>query len=99
MRQLNIAMRFWASQDARASAAIQRYDKVLTTNLMGIFRQLGFDEMQAKTRTLIMLSIASLDFDPTLMDIELKDLWVFMRDNMLLPQPHQGFDGVQANTS
>ncbi len=85
-RQLNIAMRFWANNDNRASAAIRRYDEVLTANLMGIFVQLGFDEMEAKSRTLIMLSIASLDIDPTLLNMELKDLWRFIRDNMLLPQ-------------
>lgn len=84
-RQLNIAMRFWANNDHRASAAIRRYDAVLTANLMAIFVQLGFEEIEAKSRTLIMLSIASLDFDPTLLDMELKDLWGFIRDNMVLP--------------
>lgn len=86
-RQLNIAMRFWGNNDPRAAAAVRRYDAVLAENLMSIFGALGFERTAAKSRTLLMLGLASLEFDATLLDTELGELWPFIRDNMLLPQP------------
>ena len=85
-RQLNIAMRSWGSNDPRAAAAVRRYDAVLADNLLEIFQQLGFESTAAKSRTLVMLGLASLEFDATLLDVELKDLWPYIRDNMVLPQ-------------
>ncbi|MFK7915648.1 MAG: hypothetical protein AB8B93_17155, partial [Pseudomonadales bacterium] len=92
-RQLNIAMRFWGNNDERAAAAVRRYDAVLAENLMTIFGELGFDRTAAKSRTVVMLGLASLEFDSTLLDTELHELWPFIRDNMLLPRS----DGLLAS--
>ncbi len=84
MRQLNIAMRAWGQQDERAFAAVRRYDEVLMRNLDAIFRNLGFDEMGAKSRTLVMMGLASLDFDPKLMDPGYAERWGYIRDHFIL---------------
>lgn len=86
MRQLNIAMRAWAHRDARAHAAIRRYDEVLMQSLDEIFTALGFDEIAAKSRTLIMMGLASVDFDPKLMAPSFSDRWVYIRDQLILPE-------------
>jgi len=85
MRQLNIAMRAWAQRDERAHAAIRRYDEVLMTNLDEIFMALGYDEIAAKSRTLIMMGLASVDFDPKLMVPSFQERWGYIRDNLILP--------------
>jgi AcrR family transcriptional regulator len=85
MRQLNIAMRTWAQRDERAWAAIHRYDEVLTRNLDEIFVALGFDEIAAKSRTLIMMGLASVDLDPKLLKPGFRERWVYIRDNLILP--------------
>ena len=85
MRQLNIAMRAWAQRDERAWAAIRRYDEVLIRNLDEIFLALGFDEISAKSRTLIMMGLASVDLDPKLMNPSFRERWVYIRDNLILP--------------
>ncbi len=89
MRQLNIAMRAWAQRDERAHAAIRRYDEVLMKNLDDIFAALGFDEIAAKSRTLIMMGLASVDFDPNLMQPSFRDRWAYIRDNLILPAQQQ----------
>ena len=84
MRELNIAMRAWAHQDERALAAVRRYDEVLTANLDQIFLDLGFDALAAKSRTLIMLGLASLDVDDDLSP-SFKERWPVIRDLILTP--------------
>jgi AcrR family transcriptional regulator len=84
MRQLNIAMRAWAHGDDRARAAVRRYDALLSDYLDQIFRSLGFDELAAKSRTLIMMGLASLDFDPNVMDPSFRKRWGYIRDNLIL---------------
>ena len=84
-RQLNIAMRSWAQRDQRAFAAIHRYDEVLMRNLDEIFTELGFDEIAAKSRTLIMMGLASVDLDPSLMEPSYGDRWAYIRDTLILP--------------
>jgi AcrR family transcriptional regulator len=84
MRQLNIAMRAWAPRDKRAIAAIHRYDEVLSRNLDEMFVALGFDELSAASRTLIMMGLASVDLDPKLMDPTFAERWVYIRDNLIL---------------
>ena len=80
MRLLNIAMRAWAHSDARAAAAVRRFDKVLMDNLDQIFLDLGFDELAAKSRTLIMMGLSSIDFDPKVMQPSYQERWVHIRD-------------------
>ncbi|MEM8766890.1 MAG: TetR/AcrR family transcriptional regulator [Pseudomonadota bacterium] len=87
MRQLNIAMRAWAHQDERALAAVRRYDEVLMANLDQIFLDLGFDELAAKSRTLIMLGLASLDVDENLSP-SFQERWPQIRD-LILTAPEQ----------
>ena len=83
MRQLNIAMRAWAHRDKRAFAAVRRYDDVLMQNLDQVFLSMGFDELAAKSRTLIMMGLASIDIDT---DIEPSFLerWQHIRE-LILP--------------
>ena len=85
MRQLNIAMRAWAQSDERAHAAVRRYDEALMKNLDDIFAALGFDEVAAKSRTLLMMGLASLDLDPDLVHPSFADRWAYIRDNLILP--------------
>ncbi len=85
-RELNVAMRAWAQRDQRASAAIRRYDEVLIKNLDEIFIQLGFDEIAAKSRTLLMMGLSSVDLDPKLMEPSFKDRWIYIRDHLILPK-------------
>jgi AcrR family transcriptional regulator len=80
MRLLNIAMRAWAHSDKRAAAAVRRFDKVLMGNLDQIFLELGFDELEAKSRTLIMMGLSSIDFDPKVMQPTYQERWVVIRD-------------------
>ena len=87
MRQLNIAMRAWAQRDERAYAAVRRYDEVLIKNLDATFQALGFDELAAKSRTLVMMGLASLDLDPKLMQPSFADRWVYIRDSFILGPP------------
>ncbi len=82
MRQLNIAMRGWAHHDARARAAVRRYDAVLMDNLDRIFLALGFDELAAKSRTLIMMGLASLEIDQDL-EPSFQERWFHIRDLIL----------------
>lgn len=84
MRQLNLAMRAWAPRDERAIAAIHRYDEVLIRNLDEMFVALGFDELSAASRTLIMMGLASVDLDPKLMDPTFAERWAYIRDNLIL---------------
>jgi len=98
MRQLNIAMRAWAQRDERAWAAIRRYDEVLIRNLDEIFLALGFDEISAKSRTLIMMGLASVDLDPKLMNPSFRERWVYIRDNLILPDRIRD-PAVQAHSS
>jgi len=85
-RQLNIAMRSWAQTDERACAAVRRYDAVLIKNLDEIFLALGFKEIAAKSRTLIMMGLASLDLDQNLMKPSFADRWHYIRDHLMLPE-------------
>ncbi len=82
MRQLNIAMRAWGYRDERARAAVKRYDKALMQNLDEIFLALGFDEVAAKSRTLIMLGLASVEVDRN-MQPSFRDRWFHIRDLVL----------------
>ena len=79
MRLLNIAMRAWAHHDKRAAAAVRRFDKVLMANLDQIFMDLGFDELAAKSRTLVLLGLSSVEFDPDLMQPPYRDRWIHIR--------------------
>ena len=83
-RQLNIAMRAWAQRDERAFDAVHRYDAVLIKNLDAIFIALGYNEIAAKSRTLIMMGLASVDLDPELMNPSYGDRWVYIRDMLIL---------------
>jgi len=85
-RQLNIAMRYWAQADQYAAAAVRRYDAVLMQNLDQIFLQLGFNEIEAKSRTLIMMGLATVDLNLALTQPNFGDRWVYVRDNLILPQ-------------
>jgi len=87
-RQLNIAMRSWAQRDQCAAAAVQRYDKVLINNLDRIFLALGFDEIAAKSRTLIMMGLASVDLGSQLLIPGFGERWVYIRDQLILPGNH-----------
>ncbi len=84
MRQLNVAMRAWAQRDPRAREAVRRYDETLMQNLDEVFLDLGFDEIGAKARTLIMMGLATLDIDPKLLDPSFKDRWTYIRDQLVL---------------
>ena len=84
-RQLNIAMRAWAHRDERAAAAVRRYNRVLIANLDEIFRRLGFSELEAKSRTLIMMGLASMDLDVPLAEPNFGERWVYIRDHLILP--------------
>ncbi len=86
MRLQNIAMRAWAHRDKRARAAVRRYDKVLSENLDQIFMSLGFDELAAKSRTLIMLGLASVDVAPDL-NPSFEERWFQIRDLLLAGRP------------
>ncbi len=79
MRQLNIAMRAWAHRDQRAAAAVRRFDRVLMGILDQLFLDMGFDEMAAKSRTLIMMGLASLDFEPEVMQPTYQERWAHIR--------------------
>lgn len=83
MRLLNIAMRAWGHWDSTAAAAVRRHDKVLMKNLDEIFLALGFDELAAKSRTLIMLGLASVEFDQKTMVPSFQERWVHIRDLIL----------------
>ena len=85
MRQLNIAMRAWAHRDERALAAIQRYDEVLMKNLDEVFAALGFDEIAAKSRTLLMMGLASVDLDASRLNPSYAERWAYIRDELILP--------------
>lgn len=89
-RQLNIAMRAWAQMDKRAYAAVRRYDETLIKNLDTIFLALGYDEIGAKSRTLVMMGLASVDLDPKLMAPSFTDRWLYIRDQFMLPAPLGG---------
>lgn len=80
MRLLNIAMRAWAHRDPRAAAAVRRYDEALMRNLDQIFLGLGFDELAAKSRTLILMGLASLAFDPEQMKPGFRERWMHIRE-------------------
>ena len=82
MRILNIAMRAWAHRDERALAAVRRYDEVLMDNLDQIFLALGFDEVAAKSRTLIMMGLASVEVDENLSP-SFQERWFHIRDLIL----------------
>lgn len=84
MRQLNIAMRAWAHRDNKAAAAVARYDSVLIQNLDAVFTALGFDALEAKSRTLVMMGLATLDLDPSLMAPTFAERWVYIRDHFIL---------------
>ena len=88
MRQLNIAMRAWAHRDARALAAVERYDDVLAERLDQIFIGMGVGEFEAKSRTLIMMGLAALetsrDLDPPFLQ-----RWQHIRDIILKDAPGQ----------
>ncbi len=84
-RQLNIAMRAWAQTNKCAYAAVRRYDEALIKNLDEIFLTLGFNEIAAKSRTLLMMGLASLDLDPDLMKPGFADRWHYIRDKLMLP--------------
>ncbi len=86
MRLLNISMRAWAHGDERAAAAVRRFDKVLMDNLDQIFLDLNFDELAAKSRTLVMLGLSSVDFDPDVMQPSFQERWILIRD-MLTRRP------------
>jgi AcrR family transcriptional regulator len=80
MRLLNIAMRAWAHGDKRAEAAVRRFDRVLMENLDQLFMDMGFAEMAAKSRTLILMGLASVDFDPQAMQPSYQERWVHIRE-------------------
>lgn len=86
MRQLNVAMRAWAQHDQRAFDAVRRYDEVLMNNLDQLFRSLGFDELAAKSRTVIMMGLATLEFDPNIMTPSYAERWFYIRDHIMLPR-------------
>ena len=87
MRQLNIAMRAWAHWDARAQDAIRRYDEVLMQNLDQLFLVLGYDEIAAKSRTLLMMGLATVDIDAAQLQPSYQERWGYIRDHLILPQP------------
>ncbi len=80
MRLLNIAMRAWAHGDKRAAAAVRRYDLLLMENLDRLFADMGFDELAAKSRTLILMGLASVEFDPKVMQPSYRERWLVIRD-------------------
>ena len=86
MRLLNIAMRAWAHRDERARAAVHRYDRVLMDNLDQIFLSLGFGELAAKSRTLIMLGLASVEIEAD-MQPSFQERWFHIRDLLLQQKP------------
>ncbi|MEM1432703.1 MAG: TetR/AcrR family transcriptional regulator, partial [Pseudomonadota bacterium] len=86
MRQLNIAMRAWAQNDTRALIAIRRYDETLMAELDAVFLALGFDELAAKARTLVMMGLATVDLDRNLMHPGFRERWHYIRDELMLPQ-------------
>ena len=85
MRQLNVAMRGWAQSDDRALEAIHRYDETLMGELDQVFRDLGFDELAAKSRTLVMMGLATLDIDQRGAEPTFRDRWIYIRDHLILP--------------
>jgi AcrR family transcriptional regulator len=85
MRQLNIAMRAWAHWDTRAQDAIRRYDEVLMKNLDQIFEALGYEEIAAKSRTLLMMGLATVDIDAKQMQPSYQERWGYIRDHLILP--------------
>lgn len=86
MRQLNVAMRAWAHRDERAHAAVRRYDDVLMQRLDQIFLDMGFDELAAKSRTLLMMGLASLETEADLTP-PFYDRWQHIRTLLLQNQP------------
>ncbi|MEM9623655.1 MAG: TetR/AcrR family transcriptional regulator [Pseudomonadota bacterium] len=84
MRVLNIAMRSWAHDNPRARSAVERYDAALAQNLDDIFLSMGFDELEAKSRTLIMLGLASVHFDPD-MQPTMRERWHCIR-SLIIPE-------------
>lgn len=82
MRQLNIAMRAWAHRDEQALAAVRRYDEVLMDNLDQIFLGLGFDDLAARSRTLIMMGLASLNIDENIQPT-FQERWFHIRELIL----------------
>ena len=85
MRQLNVAMRAWAHSDPRALAAIRRYDEILMAELDTVFLALGFDELAAKARTLVMMGLATVDIDRRLMEPSYRERWHYIREELILP--------------
>ena len=85
MRQLNVAMRAWAQSDDRAHAAIRRYDEILMAELDATFLALGFDELAAKARTLVMMGLATVDLDRDRLDPGFRERWFYIRDELMLP--------------
>ena len=85
MRQLNVAMRAWARGDERARDAVRRYDETLMAELDQVFRDLGFDELAAKSRTLLMMGLATLDIDQRDAEPSFRDRWIYIRDALILP--------------
>ncbi len=85
-RQLNVAMRAWAQMDDRANAAVRRYDEALSSNLDEMFLALGYEDLAAKARTLILMGLAKVDIDPDLMNPGFGDRWVYIRDELMLPK-------------
>ena len=91
MRQLNVAMRAWAQRDARALAAIRRYDEILMSELDKLFHALGFDELAAKARTLLMMGLATIDIERDRLEPSYRDRWLYIRDEMILARgPESG---------
>ena len=85
MRQLNVAMRAWAQRDERALAAIRRYDEILMGELDDVFLALGYDEVAAKARTLLMMGLATLDIERDRLEPSYRERWLYIRDALMLP--------------
>ena len=77
-------MRAWAQRDARALAAIRRYDEILMSELDELFHALGFDELAAKARTLLMMGLATIDIERDRLEPSYRDRWLYIRDEMIL---------------
>ncbi len=84
-RALNIAMRSWAQTDPRAAAAVDRYLHALEKNLDEIFFALGYNEIEAKSRTLIMIGLASVELTPKSKP-DFGDRWRHIRDTLVLAE-------------
>ena len=60
-------------------AAVKRHDETMMRNLDELFAALGFDEVAAKSRTLIMMGLASVDIDQSDMNPTFQERWVHIR--------------------